>query len=75
MSVKSLANNRPSVNISYCGCCDYFFGSPLNKMYLQVFEREESSYMGFPGSSDCKESACNAGDLGSELGRSPTQRA
>ena len=29
--------------------------------------------MGFPGGSDCKESACNAGDLGSipELGRSP----
>ena len=30
-------------------------------------------YMGFPGGSDGKESACNAGDLGSipELGRSP----
>ena len=30
-------------------------------------------YMGFPGGSDCKESACNAGDLGSILGsgRSP----
>ena len=29
--------------------------------------------MGFPGGSDGKESACNAGDLGSipELGRSP----
>ena len=29
--------------------------------------------MGFPGGSDCKESACNAGDLGSVpgLGRSP----
>ena len=29
--------------------------------------------MGFLGGSDCKESACNAGDLGSipELGRSP----
>ena len=29
--------------------------------------------VGFPGSSDCKESACNAGDPGSipELGRSP----
>ena len=29
--------------------------------------------MGFPGGSDSKESACNAGDLGSipELGRSP----
>ena len=31
--------------------------------------------MGFPGGSDCKESACNAGDLGSvpELGRSPEE--
>ena len=30
-------------------------------------------YMGFPGGSDVKESACNAGDLGSipGLGRSP----
>ena len=29
--------------------------------------------MGFPGGSDCKESTCNAGDLGSipGLGRSP----
>ena len=29
--------------------------------------------VGFPGSSECKESACNAGDPGSipELGRSP----
>ena len=28
---------------------------------------------GFPGGSDCKESACNAGDMGSipELGRYP----
>ena len=32
--------------------------------------------MGFPGGSDSKESACNAGDLGSipELGRSPRER-
>jgi len=31
---------------------------------------------GFPGGSDSKESACNAGDLGSipELGRSPGER-
>ena len=27
--------------------------------------------MGFPGGSDDKESACNAGDLDSRLGRSP----
>ena len=32
--------------------------------------------MGFPGGSDSKESACNAGDLGSipGLGRSPEKR-
>ena len=32
-------------------------------------------HMGFPGGSDGKESACNAGDLGSipGLGRSPTE--
>ena len=31
------------------------------------------SSVGFPGGSECKESACHAGDLGSvsELGRSP----
>ena len=31
--------------------------------------------LGFPGGSDCKESACNAGDLGSVtgLGRSPKE--
>ena len=33
-------------------------------------------FLGFPGGSDSKESACNAGDLGSipELGRSPGGR-
>ena len=32
-----------------------------------------SAFLGFPGGSDCKESICNAGDLGSipGLGRSP----
>ena len=32
-----------------------------------------SEFMGYPGGSDGKQSACNAGDLGSipELGRSP----
>ena len=34
-------------------------------------------FLGFPGGSDCKESACNAGDLGSvpRLGRFPWRRA
>ena len=34
-----------------------------------------NNYMGFPGVSDGKESACNAGDPGSilELGRSPEE--
>ena len=38
------------------------------KIYLQV-----EHFLGFPGGSDSKESACNAGDLGSipGLGRSP----
>ena len=51
-------------------------------MYVCVCERETDSgtekgdakvYLGFPGGSDGKESACNAGDLGSipGLGRSP----
>ena len=33
-------------------------------------------FLGFPGGSDCKESACNAGDLGSvpRLGRFPWRR-
>ena len=41
-------------------------------IYISVFIDSMSS-MGFPDSSDSKESACNAEDLGliSELGRSP----
>ena len=43
----------------------------LNLKY--VFERRYHITMGFPGGSDGKESACNAGDLGSipGLGRFP----
>jgi len=38
-----------------------------------MFSFAYSSFLGFPGGSDGKESACNAGDLGSILGseRSP----
>ena len=40
----------------------------LKNQYLNT-----KQYLGFPGGSDCKESACNVGDLGSipGLGRSP----
>ena len=40
------------------------------------FNYNVNTYMGFPGGSDGKESACNAGDLGSipGLGRSPGER-
>ena len=36
---------------------------------------DSTFFLGFLGGSDCKESACNVGDLGSmsELGRSPEQ--
>ena len=43
-------------------------------MFLNVYNQwQVPSNMGFPDSSVSKESACNAGDLGSipELGRSP----
>ena len=54
-----------------------FFDLPaLDIIYLVTYwsnKWEFSSLMGFPGGSDGKESACNAGDLGSipGLGRSP----
>ena len=54
-----------------------FFDLPaLDIIYLVTSwsnKWEFSSLMGFPGGSDGKESACNAGDLGSipGLGRSP----
>ena len=39
------------------------------------FDRGYGQQKGFPGGSDCKESACNSGDLGSlpRLGRSPAE--
>ena len=42
-------------------------------LYLRHFNMLYSYFMGFPGGSDDKVSACNAGDLGSipGLGRSP----
>ena len=45
-------------------------------IYIYIYthrERQIYAYKGFPGGSDGKESACNAGDLGliSGLGRSP----
>ena len=51
-------------------------GTPLPKDHgvtLADLVSPDSTHMGFPGGSDGKESACNAGDLGSipGLGRSP----
>ena len=54
----------------------HFYGHmlsfPLGK-YLDVELLSHSVNMGFPGSSDGKESACDVGELGSVpgLGRSP----
>ena len=50
----------------------------LQSMGLQgfrVIEQQQSAYWGFPGGSDRKEFACNAGDPGSipGLGRSPRE--
>ena len=41
--------------------------------FLELWYNTHVTTWGFPGGSDSKESACNAGDLGSipELGRSP----
>ena len=57
----------------------------MQKTLVQFLSRDDpwkrdrlptSVFLGFPGGSDSKESACNAGDLGSipELGRSPGGR-
>ena len=45
----------------------------LHFIYMHLFHTYAYIYMGFPGGSDGKESACNAGDLGSlsGSGRSP----
>ena len=42
-------------------------------MTAPIFKHYYSTFRGFPGVSDGKESTCNAGDLGSipEMGRSP----
>ena len=46
---------------------------PGNNQFISFKSSAVLSHMGFPGGSDSKESACNAGDLGSipESGRSP----
>ena len=50
----------------------FFFFFSFKSLCLCVY----LSLLGFPGSSDCRESACSAGDLGSipGLGRSPGER-
>ena len=44
-----------------------------NSVFSLEFILPSRGYLGFPGGSDCKESACSAGDLGliPGLGRSP----
>ena len=51
---------------------DSFLNSPHRQSRGSIF-CQVSYWVGFPGSSDCKVSACNAGDLGLilGLGRSP----
>jgi len=48
----------------------------LVQLLLEIFKIQVRAGMGFPGDSDGKESARNAGDLGSisGLGRSPGER-
>ena len=67
----SLPKNS-AVNIMTCMC-----SGPVSISSASIPGNEIACYrrdvLGFPGSSACKESACNAGDPGSipELGRSP----
>ena len=44
-----------------------------SRVWKILWRRDRPVFLGFPGGSDGKESACNAGDLGSipEFGRSP----
>ena len=50
-----------------------FIFLPIKKVYVPIDRVGFLSSWGFPGASDSKESACNAGDMGSILGsgRSP----
>ena len=49
-----------SYNINGLWCLNISYGSPFT--YLSI---KESVFLGFPGSSADKESACNSGDPGS----------
>ena len=50
-----------------------FIFLPIKKVYVPIDRAGFLSSWGFPGGSDSKESACNAGDMGSipGSGRSP----
>ena len=50
-----------------------FIFLPIKKVYVPIDRVGFLSSWGFPGASDSKESACNAGDMGSipGSGRSP----
>ena len=51
----------------------FFFNHPHQNQELIILNTNTNSILGFPGGSDCKASAYNAGDQGSipGLGRSP----
>ena len=46
----------------------YLKGKVVGGQFVKDFENLQENLMGFPGGSDSKEFACNAGDPGSVLG-------
>ena len=66
VSVAQLVKNPPAMQ-------ETRFDSWVGKIFWRRDRLPTPVFGGFPGGSDCKESTCNAGDLGSipGLGRSP----
>ena len=67
--VAQLVKNPPAMQ-------ETLFDSWVGKIFWRRDRLPTPVFLGFPGGSDCKESACNAGDLGMipGLGRSPGGR-
>ena len=67
--VAQLVKNPPAMQ-------ETLFDSWVRKIFWRRDRLPTPVFLGFPGGSDCKESACNAGDLGMipGLGRSPGGR-
>ena len=65
------------LKLPYCGTCNQLFiqvsTAPLETEFKNHVKALLDKKDGFPGGSDCEESACHAGDLGliTGLGRSP----